>query len=536
MKKILLKKILVFGLVFLFVGAGVLPSINGNIVEVNGSNNDSAYQKHSSVIDESMLDMQYIYNITKALSNIIFTEYNESVELAKGRAFGTKGEHKAAKILFENMTKLGLYTTMEQIQNIQDNPKGYPLTHGYQVSDYGLKITNTSSDYVETVDCQIRPINAESPHHGQVNYFKFSGLKIKKRPTKLLEWISAFNEDKKGEGYVFIEEEGYLGSSRNPNATYPIGVRILYKFFYPINRIVLKRLGIVRYLDRAIIKKFFPNCKGLIVYDFTDDTHNTVENVHGMDLPIMRINGTIGRKIAQDTEHYNVDFYLNQMYNESIVSYNVIGQLNGTDPSKTVIVDCLYDSVWCQGTGDSAIGMAIVMGIAKYFTDNNITPKYNMKFIGFGAEEAGCRGARYYETTHKNENIIYVIDMNQVGFDQKNPRLTLNLICNKYCFMNEVWKVAERTDYVERTGNTRDIAKKWWRDGAPSDDRTFGKNRPNCKTVCFLTDFPWIWHHRDGVNHTEGDVLKYFDWTYTSATGEIALNVTKHLTVKPSDQ
>ena len=36
--------------------------------------------------------------------------------------------------------------------------------------------------------------------------------------------------------------------------------------------------------------------------------------------------------------------------------------------------------------------------------------------------------------------------------------------------------------------------------------------------------------HRDGLNHTEGDVLKYFDWDDVSATGEIALNVVKHVT------
>lgn len=528
MKKVILKKFLVFEIAFLLIG--VLPSLNGNIVELNGLNNDPLYKKNESVIDKSMLDMEYIYNITKALSYIIFTEYNESVELAKGRAFGTKGEHKAAKILFENMTKLGLNTTLEQIHNIPNDPNCFDLTCGYQVSDFGLKITNKSSNHVENVDCQIRPISVKSPHHEQVNCYKYRGLKVKKRPTKLNEWIEAFNDDKKGGGYVFLEEYGYLGYSRNPNASYPIGVRFLHKFLYPIHRFMLKRLTLVRYTDRAILKYMFPNCKGLIIYDFTNDTHDTVENVHGMDLPIILINGSVGRKIAQDTENYIVDFHSTQMYNESIICYNVIGRFKGINSSKTILVDCLYDSVWCQGTGDSAIGMAIVMGIAKYFVDHNITPKYNINFIGFGGEEAGCRGAKYYEATHKNETIIYVVDMNQVGFDQKNPRQTLNLICNNYRFMNEIWKVAKRTNYVKRTGDTRDIAKKWWPGGAPSDDHTFGKNRPNCKTVCFLTDFPWTGHHRDGLNHYEGDVLKYFDWNYTSATGEIALNVTLHLT------
>ena len=43
---------------------------------------------------ETTLDIQYIYDITEALSNIIFTVYDENQEIAKGRAYGTKGEHK----------------------------------------------------------------------------------------------------------------------------------------------------------------------------------------------------------------------------------------------------------------------------------------------------------------------------------------------------------------------------------------------------------------------------------------------------------
>jgi len=122
--------------------------------------------------------------------------------------------------------------------------------------------------------------------------------------------------------------------------------------------------------------------------------------------------------------------------------------------------------------------------------------------------------------------------MNQVGFTQEYPRLTLNLIFNKKEFMNEIWPIVERTDYVNRTGNTTDIDKKRWLEGAPSDEGIFARHRLfRCKTVCFLKDFPWTLHHKDGLNHTEGDVLHYFNWTDVSATGEMALNITKYLTV-----
>jgi hypothetical protein len=51
-----------------------------------------------------------------------------------------------------------------------------------------------------------------------------------------------------------------------------------------------------------------------------------------------------------------------------------------------------------------------------------------------------------------------------------------------------------------------------------------------CKTVCIVKGGKWLLHHRDGEKHTEGDVLKYFDWADVSATGEIALNIVKYLT------
>jgi hypothetical protein len=89
-------------------------------------------------------------------------------------------------------------------------------------------------------------------------------------------------------------------------------------------------------------------------------------------IPFIFINGSDGKKILDNIKDVNMDFKLEQHLNTSIVSYNVIGQLNGTDPSKTVIVDCLYDSWWTQGTSDSAIGMAIVLAIAKYFIENKI--------------------------------------------------------------------------------------------------------------------------------------------------------------------
>lgn len=488
----------------------VLILLSSFIVVPGFANRDYTFKKTDYDYSYDKLDLQYIYNITENLSNIIFTEYDEG-EIAKGRAFGTKGEHKAAEILYENMTKLGLHTWMEQIHNTINHPA---LTHKLEVLDKKLKLNG------KNVDCYIAPVWIGPRDQRTRLNCNFSHTKMNVKHVPRFSLLYNPRLARETEDFIFIDENVWFNVEKNL-LNFPLLNTINWK---PYLFSVLK-------VQTRLWRIWYPHCQGLILYDFNEDTHDMIdlENVKNA-LPIIFINGSTGRKIIEDIKNAKVDYYLNQRYNTSVVSYNVIGLLNGTDPSKTVIVDCLYDSWWCQGTADSAIGMAIVLGIAKYFLEHNITPKYNIKFIAFGGEEYFMRGAKYYEDAHKNENIIYVIDLNQLGFRQEKPRLTLDIMVNKLSFLREIWKVIERSDYVNRTGGTSDIKPLWMAGGGPSDDAVFAQKRRFCKTICFLKDCTWRLHHRDGLNHTEGDVLKYFDPEDVSVTGEIVLNVVKYLT------
>ena len=519
----LTNKSLVFGIIFLLFGMAIIPSINCNVIEVNNINGNSEHQDISSFLGDGILDSKYIYNITKALSDIIFTEYNETAgELAKGRYFGTKGEHNAAEILYENMTKLGLNTTMEKIENTPMHPK---LTHNIDVLDYGLKINNKTIESHEfhIVPSKIGP--RDNPNQLDYN-FSFIGLKVKRMPKLIIPWAFLNRVFPGGkENFVFIKTD----ASFIPEAE-PLIKRIIFRFINHLRYIGIPMLfsKTKKAIQLGSLYKILPNWQGTIGYDLNENTYNMGAAKH--HLPLIYINGTLGKKILEDIDNVTIDYYINQSYNESVISYNVIGQLNGTDPTKTVIVDCLYDSWWCQGTADAAIGMAMVLGVAKYFVEHNITPKYNMKFIGFGGEEVGVKGANYYEYAHRDENIVYVIDLNQIGFRQEEPRLSLNIIANKFFFLNKIWKIAKKTDYVKKVNNTAGIRPVWMPTGAPSDDQVFAMKRPfRCKTVCFLKSYYWVLHHRDGQNHQEGDVLKYFDWDDVNATGEIVLNIVKYL-------
>lgn len=506
MKKNIVKEI-TLGIVIIFILSCFIPSISGLRQYVPDDPFDLNSPYIQSVLNESVLDIRYIYNITKALSYIVFTEYNESAgEIAKGRAFGTKGEWRAAEILYDNMTELGLYTIMEQIKNLpyQGCTK---LTHKIEILDYELKIND---EVIECAPCAA-PLGPHGKPFDRSHNFSYKGLKIRREHPKLWE---------AKEDYVIFKPKYRPGESDSSED-------ITYGGIEPI----IKRIK--GQLKRSLIYLLIPHCKGYITSDHNKDTYDQLyRKVSGNIHPLFWINGTLGKKINESIEDYTVDFYLNQRYNDSVISYNVIGQLNGTDPTKTVTVQCLYDGWWNQATADSAMGMACVMGIAKYFTDHNITPKYNLKFIGFGGEEYGMRGAWYYEGAHRDENIINVVDFNQIGFTQEEPRLKLEIVTNTPEFRDEIWDVVKRTDYVSRNGNVTDIFLDYSRMGHVSDDRPFAIRRPfRCKTVCFLKSNPWLLHHRDSGDHQEGDVLKYFNWTDVSLTGEIGLNITKYLTL-----
>jgi Zn-dependent M28 family amino/carboxypeptidase len=180
--------------------------------------------------------------------------------------------------------------------------------------------------------------------------------------------------------------------------------------------------------------------------------------------------------------------------------------------------------------------MAIVLGVAKYMKEQNITPKCNVNFIGFCGEEHGMRGAYYYEALHRNENISMVIDLNQLGFNWTKTRLTLKIITNNKSLKSTINDIANRTDYINRTGNVTKFVTLFSPDGGPiSNARVFANAKEQinrfCNTVLFVKTGQWYFHHKDGMNHQEGDVLIYFDWRDTSVTGEMVWNVTKYFTV-----
>lgn len=76
-------------------------------------------------------------------------------------------------------------------------------------------------------------------------------------------------------------------------------------------------------------------------------------------------------------------------------SQNVIATLTAENAPGTIIIGAHYDNYKVgEGANDNGSGVAVLLDTAaRLFAD---TPKYNVVFIAFGAEEAGMMGSKHY--------------------------------------------------------------------------------------------------------------------------------------------
>ena len=90
-------------------------------------------------------------------------------------------------------------------------------------------------------------------------------------------------------------------------------------------------------------------------------------------------------------------------------------------------------------------------------------------------------------------------------------------------------QIFKGSDYANRVDSSKSLKIVLEKKKIPSNPLPFLETHPDCKIITFVKDSGWKLHHRDGVNHTEGDVLKYFDKQDVEVTGELVLNTVRYL-------
>ncbi|HEY5534405.1 MAG TPA: M20/M25/M40 family metallo-hydrolase [Ignavibacteria bacterium] len=106
--------------------------------------------------------------------------------------------------------------------------------------------------------------------------------------------------------------------------------------------------------------------------------------------------------------------------NPEVKSYNVIGEIKGSEfPEEIILVGGHLDS-WDTGEGAHDDGAGIVQGIEvlRLYKELNIKPKHTIRFVAYMDEEIAQRGARKYAEIVKsmNEKHIAAIESDGGGF------------------------------------------------------------------------------------------------------------------------
>jgi hypothetical protein len=121
-------------------------------------------------------------------------------------------------------------------------------------------------------------------------------------------------------------------------------------------------------------------------------------------------------------ENPNLKLYFKQScqtFND-VLSYNVIGEITGSEhPDRIMVVGGHLDS-WDLGDGsqDDGAGCVQSMAVLELFKKLNYKPKNTIRVVLFMNEENGVKGGNKYaeEATKKSENHIFAMESDSGGF------------------------------------------------------------------------------------------------------------------------
>lgn len=124
-------------------------------------------------------------------------------------------------------------------------------------------------------------------------------------------------------------------------------------------------------------------------------------------------------------ENPNLKFFLKQSCKqmEDVLSYNVIGEVKGSErPENIMVVGGHLDS-WdlADGSHDDGAGVVQSMEVMNIFKNIGYKPKNTLRVVLFMNEENGGRGGKKYEELAKsnNENHIFAMESDSGGFSPR---------------------------------------------------------------------------------------------------------------------
>jgi hypothetical protein len=129
----------------------------------------------------------------------------------------------------------------------------------------------------------------------------------------------------------------------------------------------------------------------------------------------------------KDNKIQTLKFKVKSKLVESQPSQNVVGYIKGTkNPQKVIVFSAHYDhlgkmgkDVYFAGANDNASGVAMLLELAKYYSEN--PPEYSVCFMAFGSEEIGILGSMFYTENplFPLKDIQFLINLDLIGTGEK---------------------------------------------------------------------------------------------------------------------
>ena len=95
-----------------------------------------------------------------------------------------------------------------------------------------------------------------------------------------------------------------------------------------------------------------------------------------------------------------------------VTSYNIIGDITGSERPEEVVITGGHIDAWATGVGamDDGMGVAITMNAASMIGELERRPARTIRYVAFGAEEAGLVGAKAYAEEHAEVDHVFGIE------------------------------------------------------------------------------------------------------------------------------
>ncbi|MDR0469463.1 MAG: M28 family peptidase, partial [Peptococcaceae bacterium] len=292
----------------------------------------SAEEAYAGKIDEA-----YAFDLAKKLSAIGDSSLG-------GKTAGSGGEHKAAKLLYEEMQAIGL-------QNVHMDP--FPVDR-WQFNDATLTVAG--------VEKEIKPYSyasGKTPPDGVAAEIIYAG-----------KGTASDYEDVDPRGKIVLVDLDQRGEWW---VTYPT--------------IEAANRGAI-----AIIN----NCTDGYG-QLNEETYNTQDFCGPVTIPSLNITisdaNLIKEALAEADDQLTAQLYVDNEAGGNGISYNIWGEIPGkTD--EAILVGDHYDAHF-EGFQDDACAVGLTLAVAKGMLASGYEPERTIRFILHGAEEYGRTNTRY---------------------------------------------------------------------------------------------------------------------------------------------